>query len=171
MTDVNAVFGKGGAMEALQQAKEQGIVRHLGFTGHFRPDALMECARRFNFDTVLMAVSAADKHHYSFIDELVPMAVEKQMGIIGMKVPGRGRLLTSWNPPPIERQKHMWEGSVIATQPGTVIIGIDSISQLEENVRLAREFTPLSEKQMASISTRAEPVSKQALFFRFMERA
>jgi aryl-alcohol dehydrogenase-like predicted oxidoreductase len=188
MTDVNAVFGKGGAMEALQEAKEQGIVRHLGFTGHFRPDALMECARRFNFDTVLMAVSAADKHHYSFIDELVPMAVEKQMGIIGMKVPGRGRLLTSWNPPPIERQKHMWEGSVIATQPGTlnmreamfyalslpvstVIIGIDSISQLEENVRLAREFTPLSEKQMASISTRAEPVSKQALFFRFMERA
>ena len=186
--DVNQVFARGGAIEALQQAREEGMVRHLGFTGHFRPDSLMECMRRFEFDTVLMAVSAADKHHYSFSEELVPMAVEKQLGIIGMKVPGRGRLLSSWNPPPLEEQKHMWEGSVLASQPGTldmreamyyaltmsistVIIGIDTLAQLEENVRLAREFTPLSDKQMASISQRAEPVSKQALFFRFMERA
>lgn len=188
MTDVNQVFAKGGAIEALQEAREQGMVRYLGFTGHFRPDSLMECMRRFDFDTVLMAVSAADKHHYSFSEELVPMAVEKKLGIIGMKVPGRGRLLSSWNPPPLERQKHMWEGSVLATRPGTlnmreamyyalsmpistVIIGIDTLAQLEENVQLAREFTPLSEKQMAAISQRAEPVSKQALFFRFMDRA
>lgn len=188
MTDVNQVFAKGGAIEALQEAREQGMVRYLGFTGHFRPDSLMECMRRFDFDTVLMAVSAADKHHYSFSEELVPMAVEKKLGIIGMKVPGRGRLLSSWNPPSLERQKHMWEGSVLATRPGTlnmreamyyalsmpistVIIGIDTLAQLEENVQLAREFTPLSEKQMAAISQRAEPVSKQALFFRFMDRA
>jgi uncharacterized protein len=188
MNDVNKIFAKGGAIEALQQARDQGMVRYLGFTGHFRPDSLMECMRRFDFDTVLMAVSAADKHHYSFSDELVPMAVEKQLGIIGMKIPGRGRLLTSWDPPPIEKQKHMWEGSVIATQPGTlnmreamyyaltlpistVIIGIDTLAQLEENVQLAREYTPYSDKQMAAISQRAEPVSKQALFFRFMDRA
>jgi predicted aldo/keto reductase-like oxidoreductase len=187
MEDVDKIFAKGGAMEALLQAQEQKMVRYLGVTGHFRPDALMEAIRRHPFDTILMALNAADSHHFSFMDQLLPLAVEKQMGIIGMKIPGRSRLLSSWTPPPLEQQRHSWEGAVIATQPGpftmrealyyslshpvsTVIIGCDSIAQLEENVQLAREFTPLSQHQMASLADRAEPVSKQALFFRFVSR-
>ena len=75
-------------MEALLEMKEQKVVRHLGITGHYRPDALMECIHRYPFDTVLMALNAADPHHYSFNNELLPLAVEKQMGIIGMKIPG-----------------------------------------------------------------------------------
>ncbi len=53
----------------------------------------------------------------------------------------------------------------------TVIIGCDSIAQLQENVGLAREFTPLNQQQMAELTEKAQPVSKQALFFRFYERA
>jgi uncharacterized protein len=187
MEDVDAVFAKGGAMEALRQAHEQKIVRHLGITGHYRPDALMEGIRRHPFDTILMAVNAADSHHFGFQQELLPLAVEKRMGIIGMKVPGRGRLLSSWTPPPVERQQHSWEGAVIATRPGTldmreamyyalslplstVIVGCDTIAQLEENVKLAREFTPFNQKQMETLTARAEPVSKAALFFRFVSR-
>jgi aryl-alcohol dehydrogenase-like predicted oxidoreductase len=188
MGEVSQIFGKGGAMEALTEAREQKMVRFLGLTGHFRPDPLMEAMRRFPFDCILMALSAADTHHFSFQEQLLPMAVERQMGIIGMKIPGRGRLLSSWTPPPLEKQKHSWEGVVIATSPGTlqmrealyytlshpvstVIIGCDSIAQVEENVQLAREFTPLSEKQMVALEDKAEPVSKQALFFRFFDRA
>jgi aryl-alcohol dehydrogenase-like predicted oxidoreductase len=52
-----------------------------------------------------------------------------------------------------------------------VIIGCDTIAQLEENVQLAREFTPLNQKQMAALTEKAQPVSKQSLFFRFYERA
>jgi aryl-alcohol dehydrogenase-like predicted oxidoreductase len=80
--DVDAVFAKGGAMEALRQAHEQKMVRHLGVTGHYRPDALAECIRRYPFDTILMALNAADPHHFSFMDSLLPLAVEKRMGII-----------------------------------------------------------------------------------------
>ena len=87
MTDVNEVFAKGGAMEALLEMQEQKVVRHLGITGHYRPDALMECIRRYPFDTILMAMNAADPHHYSFNEALLPLAVERQMGIIGMKIP------------------------------------------------------------------------------------
>jgi hypothetical protein len=53
----------------------------------------------------------------------------------------------------------------------TVIIGCDSVAQLEHNVQLAREFTPFNEKQMASLVAKAEPVSKQSLFFRFYDHA
>jgi aryl-alcohol dehydrogenase-like predicted oxidoreductase len=188
LTDINEIFAKGGAMEALLEARDQKIVKYLGITGHYRPDALIEAIHRYAFDTILMAVNAADPHHFSFSEQLLPLAVEKQMGIIGMKVPARGRILSTWTPPPIEQQKHMWEGMVLAPTPGTlhmreamyyslslpvstVIIGCDTIAQLEENVQMARDFTPLSLQQMAALTERAQPVSKQSLFFRFYERA
>ncbi len=188
MTDVDEVFAKGGAMEALVEAREQKMVRFLGLTGHHRPESLMGAIQRFPFETVLLALNAADSHHYSFTKELLPLAVEKQMGVIGMKITGRGRLLSTWTPPSLEQQKRSWEGVVIANAPGTigmrdaisytlslpvstVIIGCDSVAQLEENVRLARDFTPLSEAQMAALAEKATPCSKQALFFRFFDRA
>jgi predicted aldo/keto reductase-like oxidoreductase len=168
--------------------QQQKVVRYLGITGHYRPDALMECIHRHDFDTILMAMNAADPHHYSFNDGLLPLAVEKQMGIIGMKVMARGRILSSWTPPPIEVQKKSWEGTgAIATTPGTLtkqetffynlslpistaIIGCDSVEQVEECAALARSFTPLNQAQMAALEAKVEPIAKQALFFRLMPR-
>ncbi len=186
--DVDRIFAKGGAMEALQEMQDQKVVRFLGVTGHYRPEALIDTIHRHPFDTILMSMNAADSHIHSFTDELLPLAVEKQMGIIGMKVPSRGRLLSSWTPPPVEDQQHMWEGSAIATRPGvmtmkqamhftlthpvsTVIVGCDNIAQLEENVRIARDFTPLSQKEMATLNEMAAPVAKQSLFYRFTDRS
>lgn len=186
--DLDQIFGKGGAIEAFQQAKEQKMVRHLGVTGRFRPEALIECINRFPFDTVLFGVNAADKYAYPFEPTLLPLALEKQMGIIAMKVMARGRILSSWTPPPVEAQKHSWEGTgAIATTPGTLtkretffydlslpvstaIIGCDSVEQVEECVQLAREFTPLNANQMADLEAKVEPVYKQSLFFRLMPR-
>jgi hypothetical protein len=186
--DVDQIFAKDGAIQALIEAKEQRIVRHLGVTGRFRPEALIECINRFPFDTILMAVNAADKYHYPFEPKLLPLAVEKQMGIIAMKVMARGRILSSWTPPSVEAQKHSWEGTgAIATRPGTLtkhetffynlslpvstaIIGCDNVQQVEECVQLAREFTPLNPRQMAELEAKTEPIAKQALFFRMMPR-
>ena len=186
--DVDAIFAKGGAMEALVEMQQQKVVRFLGVTGHYRPDALIETINRHPFDCLLMSLNPADVHMWSFQEKLLPLAVEKQMGIIGMKVPSRGRLLSNWTPPPVEAQKHMWEGSAIATRPGvmtmqqamnyalthpvsTVIVGCDTGSQLEENVTIARGFTPLSHAQMASLNEAAAPVAKQSLFYRFTDRS
>jgi aryl-alcohol dehydrogenase-like predicted oxidoreductase len=186
--DVDTIFGKGGAIEAFTQARDQKMVRFLGVTGRFRPDALMECIRRFPFDTVLMGLNAADKYYYSFEKDLLPLAVEKRMGIIGMKVMARGRILSDWTPPPVEVQKKSWEGSgAIATTPGTLtrqetmfytlslpistaIIGCDNVQQVEECVHLARTFTPLNGAQMTALEAKVEPVARQALFFRLMPR-
>jgi uncharacterized protein len=187
MYDVDQIFAKGGAMEALLEMQQQKVVRYLGFTGHYRPESLTECIKRHDFDTVLMAVNAADPHHFSFDKDLLPLAVEKQMGIIGMKIPGRGRILSSWQPQPLEVQKHMWEGMVPAPTPGTItmreamyytlsrpvstiIIGCDNIAQLEQNVQLARDFTPLTDKQQSELVAKTEPVAKPSLFFRFYDR-
>jgi hypothetical protein len=179
MDQVDRIFAKGGAIEALAAAREQKLVRFLGVTGHADPDVLVEAIRRFPFDTVLLAVNAADRYHLSFSEKLLPLAVEKQMGIIGMKIPARGRLLASWKPPADgDRYGSKSPGTIsmkealryVLTLPvSTVIVGCDSIPQLEENVAIAREFTPLSATQMAALEERAKPVHKQALFFRRWE--
>jgi aryl-alcohol dehydrogenase-like predicted oxidoreductase len=128
---------------------------------------------------VLLAVNAADRYRLPFTEKLLPLAVEKQMGIIGMKIPARGRLLDSWKPSSEkDRYGPTSRGTIsmrealryVLTLPvSTVIVGCDSIPQLEENVAIAREFTPLSATQMAALEARAEPVHKQALFFRRWE--
>jgi len=178
MDEVERIFQKGGAIEALVQAREQKIVRFLGVTGHADPDVLIEAIRRFPFDTILMAVNAADAHHRSFTAKLLPLAVEKEMGIIGMKVPARGRLLSTWTPG--KDDKGSWEGGaqpgvvtmkealtyVLSLPVSTVIIGCDNVQQLEQNIQLAREFNPLNGTQMAALVTRTEPIAQQALFFR-----
>ncbi|MFI5180479.1 MAG: aldo/keto reductase [Thermoanaerobaculia bacterium] len=180
MEEVDRMFAPDGAVKALQEAREQRLVRFLGVTGHADPDVLLEAIRRFPFDTILMALNAADPHHKSFQKELLPTAVEKEMGIVGMKIPARGRILASFRPPPPEQQTSWTRG---ATSPGTltmseamryvlslpvstVIIGVDSIAQLEEDVKIARSFTPLSGGQLAALTAKVEPVMKQALFFR-----
>ncbi len=179
MDDVDKVTAKGGALEAFREAREQKLVRFLGLSGHTDPAVLAEAIRRFPFDTVLLAVNAADPHHLPFATELLPLAVEKEMGIVGMKIPARGRLLAGYVPPPLEEQR----GRVKATRTGTlsmaeamryvlslpvstVIVGCDSIAQLEENVAIARAFTPLSGAQLAALEAKAAPVAQQSLWFR-----
>ena len=177
---MDRIFGKGGAIEAFQQAKEQKMVRFLGVPEHRDPDLLIQCIERFPFDQILMALNAADKHHMSFQEKLLPLAVEKQMGIIGMKIPARGthsgELEASIRKNRADsRAKLLGPGTLamkeamyyVLSQPvSTVIIGCDTLAQLEENVRFARDFTPLSERQLAALSDKAQPVARQALFFR-----
>ena len=159
MADVDAVFARGGAIEAFEKARAEKLVRFLGLTGHTDPDVLAAAIRRFPFDAVLMAVNAADPHHLPFQKTLLPLAVEKGMGIIGMKIPARGRLLGALTMPEAMRY-------VLSLPVSTVIVGVDSIIQLEENVETARGFTPLGPQQLAALERKAEPVARQALWFR-----
>ncbi len=179
MDDVEKVFAKGGALEAFQKARDQKLVRFLGITGHTDPDVLAEAIRRFPFDTVLMAFNAADPHRHPFTKDLLPLAVEKGMGIIGMKIPARGRLLAGVQPPPPDRQR----GTARHDRPGTltmkeamrytlshpvstVIIGVDNVAQLEENVRIARDFLPLNAAQLDALEQKVKPVYGQASWYK-----
>jgi hypothetical protein len=176
---LDQIFAKDGAIHALEQAKAEKTVRFIGITGHADPFVLADGLKRFRFDTILMAVNAADRHHLSFIEHLLPLALEQELGIIGMKIPARGRILSTWTPPPPETQR----AAERTTRPGTltmaeamrytlslpvstVIIGVDDVAQVEENVRIARDFTPLSDQQMAALAARTAEVQRQALFFR-----
>ncbi len=73
-----------GVVKALEKARAEGTVRFLGITGHADPAPMKELVERYPFDTCLMALNAADKHYNSFIENLLPVCVEKNMGVIGL---------------------------------------------------------------------------------------
>jgi aryl-alcohol dehydrogenase-like predicted oxidoreductase len=150
--DLDRIFARGGALEALLQAREEGRVRFLGLTGHHDPDVLGEAMRRFAFDTVLVALNAADVHRRSFVQSVLPEAVRQGMAVIGMKVCAQGRLLGKLT---------MAEAlGYVLSLPGVshAIIGCRTPTEVDDNARIIREFTPLDEAQRRELEarTRAE---------------
>jgi len=177
--EVDKIFADDGAIKALEKAKAEGMVKHLGITGHYEPLILLQCIERYDFDTILLAVNGADVHYLSFKNYLLPKVLEKELGIISMKVATRGRMLSTWEPPPLDQQRK----DMATNKPGaltirealeynmtlpvsTTIIGVDDVAQIEENVKIASEFSPLSNEQMAAIEYKCLPIVRQGLFFR-----
>lgn len=161
--EVNQITGKDGALQALLEMQEQGVVKHLGFTGHQDPKILMEMMKRHKFDSVLCPVNASDRNmNPSFIDTVVKAAKRREMGIVGMKVFSQGYI---FHPRGITTT---WEALYYAmSQPAsTLIVGIDTIGQLEENVALAKSFTKLTKTQLDYIESKTKDSIRRGSFFR-----
>lgn len=150
--DLRAVFGRGGALEALLHAREQGLTRFLGLTGHHDPAILLEAMQRFDFDTILVALNAADVHRLSFAQTVLVEAARRGMGVIGMKVYAAGALLRD-GPSPLTTSEAM--GYVLSLGGvSTIVIGCSSPDEVDENVGNARAFTPFSAAALRSIEER-----------------
>lgn len=162
------IFGPNGALKALQKAREEKTVRFLGITGHKQPFILKRSIERFPFDTILMALNPGDKsmpdneNDASFINNLLPLAVEKKMGIIGMKVAAGGAMFKEGGFGSMPQSLNY----VLSLPISTVVVGISNLEELAENIRLAREFKPLSSQEMAGIEDVYRPHAAQANWFK-----
>ena len=160
--DLARIFAEDGAIHALERAREQGMVRFLGITGHRDPFILKKGIVQYPFDTILMALNAADKHNLSFIDNLLPVVVEKQMGIIGMKVPARGRIFREGGLSKMDQAMRY----VLTLPVSTIIVGISTVRELEENIQIAREFKPYTKEEMADLEELTRPYYADASWFK-----
>src|SRR5262249_28162787 len=126
-TDPARVFGEGGAIEALVQAQKAGKVRFIGFTGHKDPSihlAMLEAAdaHGFRFDTVQMPINVMDWHYRSFEREVLPVLLQKDIGVLGMKSLGDRGILEAGVVSPRECLRY-----ALSTPVSVVITGIDSM--------------------------------------------
>jgi len=160
--DVAEIFGEGGAIEAFVEAKQKGMTRFIGITGHHDPAIMRKCLELFDFDTVLMPMNPGEPSYKSFLQGVVPLALEKRMGIIGMKVYFRGlaeRLPWYTSMEPFLR--------FALTQPvTTVVIGCDNIDQLEENVKLTESFTPMTDLEMQALVHRVSAYARRLMYYK-----
>jgi len=162
METLDKITGDGGVLKAMIRARDEKMIRFIGFSGHEGPDVLNALNERFPFDNVLVAINAADKHHDPFIEKFLPNAVKKEMGIVGMKIPARDRIFANGG---IISMKEAMD-YVLTLPVSTIIIGLDKIAELEENIRIAKEFKPLTADQMLAIEEKTKPHYKDLLFFK-----
>ena len=160
--DIAAIFGPEGAIEAFVEAKKKGMVRFIGVTGHQDPEILIKCFELFNFDTVLIPVNSAEHFYNSFIDSVIPTAVEKNMGIIGMKVYFRGIA----NQLPWYQSMRPFLYYALSKPVSAVVIGCDNIKQLEENVAFASEFRPLGAEEMALLEEKTRRFARSLMYYK-----
>jgi aryl-alcohol dehydrogenase-like predicted oxidoreductase len=157
--DLDRIFAPGGALEALLEARADGRVRYLGVTGHHDPATLLEAMRRFEFDTLLVALNAADRHRLPFIDTVLPEAVKRDMGVIAMKVYAHGALV-QWGRPILSADEALCYALSLAGV-GTAILGCSTPGEVDDNARIARAFAPFDEQTMQELEQRtAQPAAR-----------
>jgi len=147
--DLEAIFAKGGALEALIEAREQGLVRKVSISGHTDPRLLAEAIRRFPFDSALVALSALDHFIYSFAHDFLPLAVEKGVAVVGMKVMALGKLAPWWE----QALRYTWSLPV-----STAILGISKMRELEADVEAVQRFTPMDEIERVAFFQQIMPL-------------
>jgi aryl-alcohol dehydrogenase-like predicted oxidoreductase len=130
--------GKGGSLEAAIQAREEGLVRNISISCHTDPLILVEALNRFPFDSALIAVSALDHFILSFAEEFLPVARAKGIATIGMKVLGLGSLTHE-----VDRSLRY----AFSLPVSTVIVGMETMAQLEQNLAIAESFTPPTDEE------------------------
>lgn len=160
--EIEKIFGPGGAMEAFVEARVQGKVRYIGVTGHHDPAIIRACIERFDFDTVLMPVNPAEPAHRSFLDQVLPVAVKKEMGIVGMKVYLRGLATRIVEDGGLEQFLRF----ALSQPVSTVVIGCDDSEQLEQNVRYAMAFEAMSIEQQEILTEAVAPVARQLMYYK-----
>jgi aryl-alcohol dehydrogenase-like predicted oxidoreductase len=149
--DLDAIFGKGGAINAVEQAKADGRVRYVGITGHHDPSILLEAMRRYPVDTVLCAINPADPARLPFLSTVVVEARRRGIGIIGMKIMAAGLLIRDGAASSHELIRYA------ASFADTVIIGCSSLAEVRDNLAARSLPFPMPPAERAALEARLAP--------------
>jgi predicted aldo/keto reductase-like oxidoreductase len=150
-TDPARIMGAGGGMEAVLEAKKQGKVRYIGFTGHKSPDIHLKMletafAQNFTFDAVQMPLNVMDAHFNSFEKKVLPVLVKHGIGVLGMKPMGDAIILRSKAASPVECLHY-----AMSLPTSVVITGCESMNILQQALDAARSFKPMGKEEIAQL--------------------
>ncbi|MGH9862120.1 MAG: aldo/keto reductase [Candidatus Acidiferrales bacterium] len=153
--DVDTVWGPGGALEAALEARQAGKIRHFGFTGHRNARVHLKAVTEHHdqMETVQMPINPVDPHYESFIRLVLPEAVKHGLGVIAMKTVANGTLVADRAATAEECHRFAWSQEGVST----LVAGMDTPAQLEENFQQALRFTPYSAAEQAALLERTRP--------------
>ncbi len=164
LDDLERIGSASGVLAAIRELKEQKVARFIGITGHNDGAAMAEALRRYDFDTVLMALNAAQSANPiaqrkmepipAFESAALPIALQKNVGILSMKVMGQGMLVGSGagRASPAELLQFNLSQPV-----ASVIIGCEQLAPLEQNIQAAMNFTPMGASGKQKLQEKVAP--------------
>ncbi len=151
-----------GVIEAMVKARDEGKVRYLGFTGHRFPSIHQEMIERgFAWDTLQMPLNVLDHHYRSFEQAVLPVAAEKQIGVIGMKsLGGTPGAIPKANAATFAECLRYTMSLPVAT----VCSGMDSLEILRHNIGVAKSFQPFTEEEASALMAKTAPFSTEGKY-------
>jgi predicted aldo/keto reductase-like oxidoreductase len=167
MSDPARCFADDGCIHAYLEAKKAGKIRFIGFTGHKDPDihlAMLKAAdaHGIHFDTVQLPLNVMDAHYRSFEKLVVPELVKKDIGVLGMKSLGAGKILKSNTASAVECLHY-----AMNLPTSTVITGCDSMGVLEQAVQAALTFQPMPPERVAALLAKTKDAAKDGKYEAF----
>lgn len=149
-------IGKGGCLEGIEEARKRGLVKYVGISGHQGVGRFVPAIETGRVDLVMCAMNFVDRFTYNFEQRVLPVAQKHNVAIVAMKVLGgvmqwrygekAPGLLTS-----PEHYRHAMRYAMGLPGVATCVVGIKSLGELREAILVARQFTPLTEKERAWI--------------------
>jgi aryl-alcohol dehydrogenase-like predicted oxidoreductase len=160
--DVDRAFRRGGAMEYILNMQRQGVVRHVGVTGHKDPAANLRTLHYWDegmrFDAMQMPLNPVDYHQRSFERQVLGELVKRGIGVLAMKTSADGRLLRSGVCSAAECHAYAWSLPITLA-----VVGMERPTLVRENARRAREFRPMSETARRSLLEKVAPKARLRL--------
>ena len=149
-SEVDQIFGPDGALEAFVQAKQQGKVRHIGFTGHRDPAVHLRMLEGYDgWETVQHPVNLIDPHYLSFVTNLIPKTRAKGLGTLAIKSNAIGQI-TKQGVAKIEECLRF----ALSNDIDTVVSGMETVEQLEQNVAVVKTFRKMTPAEISSLLDR-----------------
>ena len=160
--DLQAIAGPGGALEAFAEARSSGKARFIGVTGHHDPGILTRAVREWPVDAVMMPVNPVEEVVGGFLTSTLPVAMEKGIAIIGMKILGASHYIyPEWGvTPELLIRYALSHGITIA------IVGCSTVGEVKTLARTGRDPKPLSEHERLGLIQRFEPYREHLAFYR-----
>jgi len=160
LEDADRIFARGGALEAVLDARKAGKVRFMGFTGHKSPAVHLKMLQTalehgFIFDAVQMPLNIMDAHFDSFGKKVIPILQKHDIGILGMKAFGEKHILKS-GLVTVEECLHY----VMNLPVHVIIVGCDTFPYLEQALAAARSFRPLTDEQREALLAKTAEAGK-----------
>jgi aryl-alcohol dehydrogenase-like predicted oxidoreductase len=141
-----------GTLAAAIAAKKAGKTRFVGVTGHMDPAVLAQCLKDFPGDTMLVPVNCADPLHASFVETALPVAKERKVGVVAMKVFAAGKLVQGDKAKAAECLRY-----ALSQDVATATAGFVSIAQLEADVLAVKRFEPMPADEQKALTSRFAP--------------
>ncbi len=154
--DVEIITKKGGLLEVVRGMREQGVARRIGFTGHRSAEAMALAARQYDFDTMLIALNhyreeVEDDEEQDFENKAVPVAAEKGLGVMVIKVIRPRETVKSVTPNELIRY------ALSLKHVNAAVISVDDLKFVKANIAILADFKPLDKKKMDKIRTALAP--------------